>query len=289
LAGERDEDTAPGGAIQRRDLEPVIRRAVELSAAAADPEERIAEEEVLRIGAELGLSPVHMLQAIQEAPGEPDRSLAARIFGPARVVGTRVVPLADTDTLHRLEEYLTARELLQLRRRQSGMLRFEPAEDTLSSLLRVFRRPAGRFHLAHARRVEVRARPLEPRRAVVAVDLDLAQRRRAAARQGGVVGAIFGVTAGGAASMLVGGLVAGWAGIPEGIVAGGVAGAAAFGTALGGTLTAFAGRFRSRLEDARNEVDALLDRLERGERLDPPPAPWTRRFAARPQRPALPR
>jgi hypothetical protein len=265
-------------AIQRRDLEVVIRRAVELSAASSDPEERIGEDEILRIGAELGLSPEHVLQAVHEAPAQAEPTLAARVFGPAHVVATRIVPVGEPEALRLLEEYLTVRELLQLRRRVGSTLRLVPAEDTFSSILRVFRRPSGRFHLAHAQQLDVRVRSIEERRTIVALDADLSHRRTAAARQGAVLGGAFGVLAGSATFMGVGALVAGVAGTVEAVLAGGAAGALAFGTALGGSVTAFAGRFRRRLADARTEMDALLDRLERGERLDPPTPPWARRF-----------
>lgn len=40
-------------------------------------------------------------------------------------------------------------------------------------------------------------------------------------------------------------------------------------------------RFRNRVHAAKYELVSLLDRLEHGERLDPPPAPWRRKLQLR--------
>jgi hypothetical protein len=44
------------------------------------------------------------------------------------------------------------------------------------------------------------------------------------------------------------------------------------------SFSAAASRFRNRVHAAKLELASLLDRLEHGERLEPPPAPWRRRL-----------
>jgi hypothetical protein len=54
-------------------------------------------------------------------------------------------------------------------------------------------------------------------------------------------------------------------------------GGAMAGTVVGGVSIA-ASQFRNRVFAAKVELTGLLDRLERGDRLDPPPAPWRRKL-----------
>lgn len=280
-----DENRAvsPDKGITRRELQAVIRRAVELYAVEADAEERLSEEEVLRIGAELGLPARHVRQALYELPtGQPQPTLVeralARVYGSSSLAVARSVPGDASGVLQLLEEYLTTREFLQLRRRQGDELRFEPASDAISKLSRAFSRPARQHRLAYARRVLLRVRALEPRLAHVRLELDLGDLRRRATAAGLIGGTLAGTVLAGVAFVGVGGVLATVVSQPMAITAGLVAGAWTFAGTVIASVRAFARRFRSRVEAARLEVEALLDRLERGERLEPPPAPWRRRL-----------
>jgi hypothetical protein len=50
------------------------------------------------------------------------------------------------------------------------------------------------------------------------------------------------------------------------------------GASIWATLKWSASRFKTRMAAAKLELDGLLDRAERGDRLEPPPAPWRRRL-----------
>lgn len=265
--------------ITRNDLEAVIRRALELYAAQSDAEDRLSESEVLRIGAELGLPAALVRQALYELPerDEPP-SFVRRVFGPGSVAASRVVPGDASATLNRLQDYLTTREYLQVRRMQPGRLWLEPADDTISTVARALSRPSGRWHVARAERVWVSARQLEEGRVHVRMEVSMDNRRRAYLISGITTGSIVGLVVGAPAAVVMAAGLAEALGPVGSVIAGVAAGAAAFAAGLRATIAVTASRFKQRLEAARFEVDGLLDRLERGQLLDPPPAPWRRRL-----------
>ena len=279
-----DRGTAPApqpeGArsITRLDLEQVIRRAAELSIADADAQERLSEQDLVRIADELGLPARHVWQALYERPTLRASHIAGeRWLGSPIIVASRIVPGDPGLTRRRLEDYLVTQEYLTIARRATDELRLVPAEDTISSVARVFSRPRRRHHLAHARRVVVGAHPLPNGEAAVRIEMDLDEQRKKqrqqAFAQGGLVGAI-GFGAGMALSeMMVPGSATGLAGIASGV--------ALSVPAAWGTFAAIARSFRTKAAEATLELEGLLDRLETGERLEPPHAPWRRRLGLR--------
>src|SRR5690606_37272751 len=104
LQGGMDDEarTPPDRSITRPQRELVIRRAVELYAAQTDADERLSEDEVLRIGKELVLPSAIVRQAIYEAPAPSTTSIVDRWFGAAAVSVSRAVPLPDGDVASRL-------------------------------------------------------------------------------------------------------------------------------------------------------------------------------------------
>lgn len=273
-----DERTPPDRSITRPQLELVIRRAVELYTAQADAEERLSEDEVLRIGKELGLPPAIVRQALYEAPAPAPESFVDRWFGGATVSVSRAVPLPDSDVAGRLEEYLATREYLVLRRRQRSFAIFEPAEDTISKMARALSRPARNWYLARSRQVVLAVRPLEEGRTHVRIDMDLSNRRSETLTEGIVGGGLVGLALGAIAGATVGLGMVDILGQAAAAAAGAVAGLGGLTGGFAAVMAAVKKGFRRRLDAARLEVEGLLDRLERGERLEPPPAPWRRRF-----------
>jgi hypothetical protein len=188
------------------------------------------------------------------------------------------VPGETARTARRIEDYLTTREYLQIVRRVREQTLLEPAEDTISSLARGLLRPGSRHHISRARRVLLTVAPLDDATTHVRIETDLSDQRRRFLRAG--------IAGGSVAGLLVGALGAGAVLVTlEPSVAATVGQVVAFGGGLAASVTAgvlsAGARFRARLEHARREVDALLDRAERGEPLDPPPAPWRRRLQMR--------
>jgi hypothetical protein len=268
-----------GRAVTRRDLESIIRRASELSSSEADADERIPEEEVVRIAAEIGLQPRHVRQAMYEVPSlRVTPAWGERYFGSPIVASVRAVPGESRRNARQLEEYLTTREYMQLVRRRNEQFLLEPAEDAISSIARGILRPGSRHHLSRARRVLVTVQPLDDASTHVRIEADLDEQRRSHLRNGIAAGTIGGVIIGAVGQGLVG-----MAFEPTLIATAGqvlAVGGALAASVTAGVMTAGAS-FRRRVAQARAEMDALLDRAERGERLDPPPAPWRRRLQSR--------
>ncbi|HEX7119224.1 MAG TPA: hypothetical protein VF212_10575 [Longimicrobiales bacterium] len=259
----------------------MIRRAAELYAAEADADERISEEELLRIAAELGLPSRHVRQALFELPdASADGSLLDRICGPAKVRGVRVVVHDPDYTYRRLDDYLTTREYLHPIRRKTRHAWYAPAEDFVSKFARGLSRPKARFHLARARGVALAVEPLDAVAAHVRLEIDLAGRRRQTVAAGATLGGIVGAAAGAGLAVAAAGAA--------GDLAGTYGATAAAVLTFGGTLSSAVAagvavaraRFRKLRALARLEIEGLLDRLERGDPLDPPPAPWRRRLRA---------
>lgn len=272
----------PGPGISRTDLQLVIRRAAELYTRDAEADEQLTEAEVMRVAEELGLPGRYVRQALYELPvaTQPAGRLD-RWYGPAYVHGTRVVPAAPPLAMDQLEEYLVTREYLQLLRRHGTRAAFVPADDAISSFVRALRRPGRNWHIARSRRVLVEVRPMPDDESHVRIELDVGKQRARTLRAGIAGGAAIGIP--------IAALVA----VPMGAVAFDAAGTAAGSavaittglTTLAGSVTAGLAvgraRFRHRIDGARLEVAALLDRVETGGSLQPPAAPWLRSLRSR--------
>jgi hypothetical protein len=262
-------------AIARDELEQVIRRAAELTLRDADADEQLSEAEVVRIAKELGLPEHHVQRALFELPElsvQPrwyDRYFAPPVFSVGRVVPSQA-PL----TLRRIEDYLVTREYLQIVRRRGNNIAFVPADDTISSLARAFFRSGSRHHIARASRVLVGVHEMPDEGTHVRFDVDLNEERSKNVSTASAIGIFGGVIAGG-----LGAAAASQIGLPAlGIVPEVLAFGGGMAGAFAASFSAAASRFRNRLHEARSELVSLLDRLEQGERLEPPPAPWRRRL-----------
>lgn len=266
------------GQITRDRFTQVIRRAAELSLTDADAGDDLTEDEVVRIGTELGLSAHHVQRALLEVP---ELAAAPRwydgYFGSPVFSVSRSVAGDAGNTLRLLEDYLVTREYLQIVRRRPGSLGFAPAEDTISAVARALFRPDRRHRLARASRVLVGVHELADETVHARFEVDLSEARRAALRSGILLGGTGGMVTGALFAGITAGVLPPDFGVVPHVLAftGGIAAGGAAGFSIA------ASRFRERLAAAKHEVVVLLDRLEHGARLDPPPAPWRRKLQLR--------
>lgn len=275
-------DLSPDRRISRQELQLVIRRAAELFTSETDADERLSEEQVLRIADELGLPGRHVRQALYELPPRPEREgWIDRAYGPAAVQETRVVRGAPDEVMDRLEDYLVTREFLQVLRRKGAKAAFSPADDAISNVARAVRRPQRQWQLARSRRVLVETRPMVENESHVRLELDMGPQRRKALTSGILGGTLIGLPLAAGAFFPVGHMVFEIAGDAAGYAAGLAAGASTFGASVAGGIAVARSRFRARVDSARFEIASLLDRLEGGRTLDPPPAPWLRSLRSR--------
>lgn len=256
-------ESLPETPLSSDELERVIRRAAELQMSREALPDRLDAGEVMRIGAEVGLQEPHLRQALLELraetmlPAAPsDRSFAQRVWGPALVHASRVVPGNRDEVQGRLRDYLRLGESLRQVRDRPGLSFWEPASDLISQIRRGLDIGGHGFVLAKAKRIEVAIQALEPERCLVTISADL-RNQRAEHAGGWYTGAGF-ATAG-----VTAGLVAG-AGAPLLLVLPLVAGTV-FG---GGTLLARR-TLRGDRERVELAIQGLLDRLEGGGRISP--------------------
>lgn len=260
---------SPGRDLTRREFDAVIRRAAEL--ASSDPEGSegaLTEAELFRIAGEVGLSEGHVRRALGELrTGETGGGPLDRIFGPSSIRASRIVGGTPEALAAEIDEFLVASRLLQPVRRGLGILQYRPALDWASQLARAASFSSRKHYVASAKSVEVRLERVDDERTLIEFVVD------PGTRGDDVVGAVLGGgLGGGAVGTLVGMGVATAAPVFVAIGAGVVLG--------GGVCTAIGyavGRgHKKKLVDVRTEVEGVLDALELGDSLEPPPASWRR-------------
>lgn len=164
-----DAPRGPAGLPERRltsqEFEQVIRRAAELQARAAEDSsaDEITEAEALRIGRELGLSPMHLHQALAEVTeaAPPEEGLLDRWLGVATVAASRAITGNASDVQVVLEEYLVRREFMMVLRRLPDRTVFEPASGVVAAAGRIASQLTARTRPLRLNRLEVAIRRLE--------------------------------------------------------------------------------------------------------------------------------
>jgi hypothetical protein len=259
----------PGKGLTRREFEEVIRRATEFAAEGPDDEEGIlSESEVLRIASEVGLAERHVRRALSEVrDGTPDAGMLGSLFGPATVRASRLLPRPESILSTQLDEFLVAGQLLQPVRRSPGLMSYRPAVDWASQIARAASATSKRYYMASAKHVEIRLEQTSSNETMVQIEVD------PGTRNDHLIGAFLG---GGAAGIATGvaAAVALTSVLPLVIAVGG--GLAVGATFAGGIAVATGRAHRKRVNDVRDEVEGVLDRLETGGSLEPPPPSWRR-------------
>lgn len=249
----------------------MIRRASELASRETESDE-LTETELYRIAGEVGLPDHAIRKALVEVrsgavePAPP--GVLDRVFGSESVRAARVVPGTPEELAHELDDFLVAGQLLQAVRRSPRLLQYRPAVDWASQVARAASSTSRRYYVASAQSVEIRLEESgEEGRTLVEMEVTPGTRGDTVA--GTAVGALAG---GGAAGAGLGFLLMGVAPLSVAVVLGVVTG----GTVAAG-VTWFSGAgHRKKLTEVRRETEGVLDRLELGEELEPPPPAWRR-------------
>jgi hypothetical protein len=255
---------SPARRLSTEQVEAVVRRAVELQThdadAASDP--GVSDEELIRIGGELGIGPAHMRRALAEVASDTEPEPHGGILGAARTSASRAVPGNADQVRQHIEKYLLDSQYLAVLRRLSDRTIYEKSSGFQIEMARVMdatrvvisgskpRRIGAGFDVRSVRAVEVSVTQLEDGFSWVTLTLDLGNQR---------TGYWAGMSAAGGAGALVAGVAA--AAVlapPAAIVALPIMAASAWGTrALYGSV----------VKRGRLHLEALLDHLERGESL----------------------
>src|SRR3954470_24273595 len=248
--------------LDRQALERVLARAAELQGAGAMPEsgELISEAQLREIGNEVGLSQATVDQALAEERTRvnvpEERGLVAQVAGASFATATRTVPGNPRDILATIDTWMQRDECLQVQRRFSDRITWEPQRGLFGKLKRTVNISGHGYYLVDASQVSATVLPVDASRVVIRLDADIHQSRAKRVGAGGLMVGVGGVAAG-----LVGlGLVV--AHLPLLIAAGAAMLPFAGGTAGGYSI---ARSHRRVLSSVQLALEQILDRLEHGE------------------------
>jgi hypothetical protein len=188
---------SPARSISREALERIIQRAAELQASELDTGEAITEQELLKLGADVGIDGRFLRQAIYEeaaGPRQRETGFAARWFGPAAVGAGRVVP-GDREAVEKaLEHWMTEGEALTTKRRMPDRTVWERQKGFFAEMKRGFGVGGKSYHLAKAEDVTVVVTQLETGFCHVEITANIRGKRNAVATAttatAGVLGAL---------------------------------------------------------------------------------------------------
>jgi hypothetical protein len=257
--------TPPERRVSSTELEAVIRRATELEVAGGT-EDSLPEEEVLRIGRELGLSPIHLRQALMEVrrkapPAEP--GIVARVMGPGYASAARVVQGNADAVRETIERYLLEMEHMVISRRHPDHTRYEAGRGIGTAVRRATTQLTVRSRFAETRfkELDVSVQPLEEGYALVTVGVDLTGARRGFFGGGLTLGTVMGM---GLGTMV-------------GIAVDPLAGIAMLPMIPAGPW-AIRPIYASTFESTRQRLEAFLDRVQAGDLVVPGRPDWKKRL-----------
>lgn len=262
------DETRP--ALRRGELDRVIRRAAELQFQEGErgaTGEAMSEEEVLRIGQEVGLEPDHLRRALGELRAEQltpalprEEGVFARVVGPARVQAARAMSGTVATLAPPLHAWLRRNESLTPLRERLGSSVWTPNQGFTAQIQRGINLTGKTYDLAQGKSLEVSLVDLEEGWVLVTLVADLSNVR---AEHG------FGWGIGlGLGSLGVGLAVGVAAAFPPAAIVGTALAAGMVGGGGGSTLA------RQTLAPARARMalalEGLLDRCERADFGKPP-------------------
>ncbi len=258
----------PGQRLERAAMERVILRAAQLQAGSRDLEEGLTEDDLLRLGTDVGIPAPYLRQALMEermrAAQPAETGLAAWLAGPRFVAADRALKGTVESVRVALEHWMGDGELLQVKRRFADQTTWEPRRGTVASLKRSFQMGGRDYLLARAREVAGQVTSLEDGRVFVRLVADVGNSRRDQIGGAGVV-----TVAGAATTGIL--VLLGFA-TPLAVLALPLAGVGA---------VAVARAHRREAERTQIALEQVLDRLEHGDiklpargRTGPPMLEW---------------
>lgn len=249
--------------VSNEQFELVIRRAAELQAEADEGvAEGLSEEEVLRIGRELGLTGANLQRALAEVRRKTTAPTGAldRYMGAAEATAGRTIPMEPDRARALLEGHLVQREFYEVQRRFPDRLLLVEASGVGAAIGRAASQLFQRLPRLRVPNLEVAVRPLEEGYCYVTLTTTFAAQRVNYAAGGVIGGGLMGTGAGAVLAIAIA--------PPAAIVGLPILGIAALGARWS---------YRHELERAQEQLEGLLDRLEHGEITPPPARPGGRR------------
>jgi predicted transcriptional regulator len=237
--------------ITREQLERIIQRAAELQAGEMDTGEGISEQDLLKLGSEVGIPGRFLRQAMyEEAAGGAalEHGFVSRWVGPKMLLAHRVVPGDKAVLEQAISQFMTEEEAMTPKRRLPDRTVWERQKGLFAEMKRGLSLEGKAYHLARALDVSVQLNGLEDGYCHAELAADVRNLREQAVAGIGVLGAA------GAVGSVVLALIPGLALI-------------AFVPLLGALgLSGLAARtHRAKAQRMQVALEQVLDRLERGE------------------------
>ena len=256
----------PERRLSSTELEAVIRRATELEAAGGGAGDTLSEEEVLRIGRELGLAPIHVRQALAEQRGQQpaEPGLLARVMGPGYATATRVVQGTADEVRRQIEAYLLEMEHMVIDRRLPEYTRYQRGSGLGTAVRRAATQLTVRSRFAEfgLKELDVAVQPLEDGYCLVNVGVELR-----------------GARAGTFAGMLTTGTVAGvGVGTVLGIAIDPLIGGAALMSLMGAGGWVARPIYANAFQATQRRLEGFLDRVQAGEIEVPAKTDWRQKL-----------
>jgi hypothetical protein len=254
----------PNTTLDRAALERVLARAAELQAFGSESGELFTERQLVELGKEVGLSPLHIRQAIAEERTRVNVSTERRgivdHFGPVSLEARRMVQVPAASVFQKLERWMDKEECLQPKRRYQERITWEARRDFFGSIRRGFNLGGRGYALSSAHEVAATVTWLDEQNVLVQLSADFSNTRR-----NSIWGAI--ATVGGCAAFGLG-VVALSVSLGGSLLIAGAAGAAL--TAMGaGIATVIAKANRELTARGQLALEQALDTIESGD--GPPP------------------
>lgn len=170
--------------IDRAALERIIQRAAELQAGEMDAGDGLSEQDLLKLGADVGIPGRFLRQAMYEETSRGGAELArgtfARWAGPKVVSASRVVP-GDKHTLEQaIEGWMTDAEALAVKRHLPDRTLWEAQNGLFAQMKRGLGVGGKSYHLARAHEISVSVTTLEDGYCHVALSADVSNTQHAA-------------------------------------------------------------------------------------------------------------
>jgi hypothetical protein len=250
-------DNLPARRIDRAALERIIQRAAELQAGEMDSAgDGLTEQELLKLGADVGIDGRFLRQAMYEQAGgataAAERGFLAKWVGPGHVAAGRVVPGERAVIEQSLALWMTESEAMAVKRRLPDATIWERQKGFFAEMKRGFGVGGRSYELAKAKDVTVAVTQLEPGFCHVEMTADLLPSRNGSATGAAASAGVLGVV--GMGTMAISGpfaLLIAIASVP--LVA----------AVMAPVLTIKA--YRTRWARVQLAMEQVLDRLEHGE------------------------
>jgi hypothetical protein len=166
----------------------------------------------------------------------------------------------------KLDDFFAGTQLLQTVRRGPTFLQYRPAQDWASQIARAASFTSRKYYVGSAKSVEVHLEELDPVSTLVELVVDPGMRNDS------IAGAFGGGGSAGVASGIGSGAVLVATGAVVSLAVG--AGVVVGGAVLTGITWGVGASHKKKLKEVQAELEGILDRVEQGESLEPPPPSW---------------